>query len=318
MASYASRFLSVLVAASFLSMLPVSICAQAGGSAESGGAGTPLVKTFDGARAVAVFKNYCSACHVWSNSWDELVKSGHVLPGDPEGSSALKAIENGSMPADGRQLLEDEKKLLRDWIASGASKPPAIAEAPGSAAQPLPGSQTFLGFPDKESFHRVSGWTGGGLLLAAGIVGAIHAYDLHATAHAWRDANYPGLDDFDSSICGPYITNVLYPSANSQALRWTHVGLLAAGESLYIANALTGVDFMGHNPNPSTKSQLHRYAFFLHAGLMMAQGVMGYFTTEALRTGDHETFTNLLVAHGVIGLTIPVIILGTGTAMSLK
>jgi hypothetical protein len=43
--------------------------------------------------------------------------------------------------------------------------------------------------------------------------------------------------------------------------------------------------------------------------------VMGYFSSQALSTGNHELFHNLLIAHAGVGIAIPVIILGAGTIM---
>lgn len=184
-----------------------------------------------------------------------------------------------------------------------------------SAATAQPARQGFLGFPSKEAFHRFSGWTAGGTLLAAGIVGAVHAYDMMSAAHAYRDSL--GIDEFDPAICPGEIAAV-YGDPTQQALRWTHVGLLATGETFYIMNAITGVGFTSPLPPGWSKAKIHRYAFFLHAGLMAAEGVMGYFSSDALQRGDHETFRVLLVAHAGVGLAVPLVILTAGAIMDPK
>jgi len=51
---------------------------------------------------------------------------------------------------------------------------------------------------------------------------------------------------------------------------------------------------------------------------MAAEGVLGYFSSDALQRGDHEAFMGLLEAHAVIGFTIPAVILGAGAIMSSK
>jgi hypothetical protein len=182
-----------------------------------------------------------------------------------------------------------------------------------SAATQAP--KKFLGFNDKESFHRFSGWMSGGFLLASGIVGAAHAYGMMETAHEYRDA-LPGMgDEFDSALCLAEIQKV-YDDPTQQALRWTHVGLLAAGETFYLANAFTGTSFMGPLPPGWTKARIHRYAFFVHAGLMIGEGILGILSTDALQRGDHEMFTGLLAAHAGLGIAIPVIVLGSGAVMS--
>jgi hypothetical protein len=188
----------------------------------------------------------------------------------------------------------------------------ASTDAVSSATTQPEASKPFLGFKSKEAFHRFSGWTAGGTLLAAGIVGAVHAYDMMSAAHTYRDSL--GIEEFDPALC-PAEISAVYGDSTEQALRWTHVSLLAAGESFYLANAITGVGFIGPLPPGWSKAKLHRYAFFLHAGLMAAEGVMGYFSSEALQRGDHDTFHVLLVAHASVGIAIPVVILAAGAIM---
>ena len=48
---------------------------------------------------------------------------------------------------------------------------------------------------------------------------------------------------------------------------------------------------------------------------MVAEGVMGFLSSDALRRGDHDTFHILLQAHAVVGIAIPLVILGAGTIM---
>jgi hypothetical protein len=211
-------------------------------------------------------------------------------------SSALLSAQGTPIPA--------------TFAADGTDSPDAVA----SASTPAPSSR-FLGFQSKESFHRFSGWASGGLLLAAGVVGGIHVYDMMSKAHDYRDANH--IDEFDTAQCIAEI-NAVYNEPTEQALRWTHVGLLAAGETFYFANALTGVSLMAPLEPGWNKARIHRYAFFVHAGLMAAEGVLGYFSSDALQRGDHEAFMGLLEAHAVIGFTIPAVILGAGAIMSSK
>jgi hypothetical protein len=182
-----------------------------------------------------------------------------------------------------------------------------------SSASKAPSPSGFLGFKDKEGFHRFSGWMSGGLLLASGIVGAAHAVGMMETAHEYRDSL--GIDEYETGLCRAEIAAV-YDDPTQQALRWTHVGLLAAGETFYLANALTGVDFMAPLPPGWSKSKIHRYAFFVHAGLMVAEGVLGFLSSDALQRGDHEAFAGLLAAHAGIGIAIPLAILGAGAIMA--
>jgi hypothetical protein len=78
---------------------------------------------------------------------------------------------------------------------------------------------------------------------------------------------------------------------------------------------LTGAEFMGPLPPGWSRAKIHRYAFFLHAGLMVTEGILGFLSTDALGRGDHETFTGLLAVHAGIGIAIPLTILGAGAIM---
>jgi hypothetical protein len=297
----------------------VAIIALAAAAAASAAWGTAIPKNIDPGRAPAVFKANCSSCHDWAASYDTIVATV-VVPGKPEESPAWQMISQDAMPPTGPLGAEDRAIILA-WIEAGAPQPapagasPAVTDPTASASAQARPSAGFLGFSDKEAFHRFSGWASGGILLAAGIVGAVHAYDMMSTAHAYRDSFPEGsLNDGSSPICVNEIAAV-WGSSTEQTLRWTHVGLLATGSSFYVANALTGASFMGKLPPGWSKARIHRYAFFTHAALMVSEAVMGYLSSEALRRGDHETFASLLEAHAVVGIAIPVVILGAGTIM---
>lgn len=193
--------------------------------------------------------------------------------------------------------------------APDASSPDAVSAATGQE----PGG-SFLGFPSKTAFHKFAGWTSGGLLLAAGVVGGIRAYDLMSSGHEYRDAQGITEEEQIGALCSGEISS-LWSDSTGQALRWTHVGLLAAGESLYLANAVTGVGFMEPLEPGLSSRKIHRYAFFCHAFLMASEAVLGFFTTDALRRGDHEAVAKLGIAHASVGFAIPLVILGAGAVM---
>jgi hypothetical protein len=291
--------------------------------------GTAIPKKLDIGRAPALLAANCSPCHDWAKSYESII-AAVIAPGRPDESPAWRMISQDAMPPTGA-LGGDDKALILAWIEAGAPAPGQGAESgaagsgtaaagAGTGAAGAGGRQpsaSFLGFANKEAFHRFSGWSSGGILLAAGLVGAAHAYGMWSTAHAWRDAHYPNLDEFSPATCQAEVAAV-YNDPTQQALGWTHVGLLAAGGTFYIANAVTGSSFMGKLGPGWSKAKIHRYAFFVHAGLMVSEAVMGYFTTQALSRGDHDTFHSLLIAHAGVGLAIPVIILGAGSIMDPK
>jgi hypothetical protein len=100
------------------------------------------------------------------------------------------------------------------------------------------------------------------------------------------------------------------------ALRWTHVGLLAAGETLYLANAVTGLGMLTPDRPGLTPQDLHRYAFFTHGALMIAELIMGFLTTSVLESGTHEQVAAFGIVHSAIGLAIPVVVIASGIAIN--
>lgn len=170
-------------------------------------------------------------------------------------------------------------------------------------------SPSILDFPGKVEYHMTAGWVSTGLLFAAGAVGAARALDLMARGHKIRDTLGIGEED-DPAIAGALAD--LY--ADGQALRWLHVGLLAAGEALYLGNAVTGLSMKLPLGERSRRADIHLTAFFVHAGLMGGQIILGVLTSDALKRGDHEAHLGLTLAHAAIGVAIPIAMAGAGLA----
>jgi len=207
--------------------------------------------------------------------------------------------------------LHSQETPIPTTFAAGDA--PSQTVDAGSSATPPESSQGILGFKSKVGFHKFSGWMSAGLLLAAGVVGGIHALSMKSEAHAWRDAH--DIHEYDTGDCVDEIEHV-WNDPGQQALRWTHVGLLAAGETFYLANAFTGTSLMAPLAPGWNKPRIHRYAFFVHATLMVAEGVLGFMTSDALKRGDHGQMMDLLTAHAAIGIAIPLVIIGSGAIMS--
>jgi hypothetical protein len=137
-------------------------------------------------------------------------------------------------------------------------------------------------------------------------VGGIHILNMREAAHDIRDAY--DLEE-ESAACRAAMADAWRGDA---ALRWVHVGLLGAGELLYLTDAFTGLSMLTPDRPGLTKQDIHRYAFFTHAALMAAEIVMGFVTTEALKRGEHEMVIAMGAAHTAVGLAIPAVILGAG------
>lgn len=284
--------------------------------------GTPLPQTPDPAKAVAVFAAYCAKCHGWASAYADIVAEDRIVPGKPEESRLLTVIQSGYMPPAPPAPKPAEIETLRAWIAAGAPGPDAtsgatdaVSAATAQGAGGASGSDRFLGFRSKTAYHRAAGWTSAGLLLAAGVVGAVRAYDLMSAGHDYRDFIGMTEEDEIDQRCYDEISALW---SDNQALRWTHVSLLVAGESLYLGNAITGMSMARKAvPGRISKSDIHRYAFFTHAALMASEIVMGLFTTNALSQGDHETVRSLGIAHAAVGLAIPLVMIGAGIVIEL-
>jgi hypothetical protein len=185
------------------------------------------------------------------------------------------------------------------------------ATQPGQAEAPF-NPPRFLGKSVPVASHAITGFCSGALFTAAGIVGAIRFLDMESAAHVFRDgAGVENEGDIDGE-CAAVIRNTW---SNGQWLRWLHVGLLSSGEAFYLYDALTGMSMMKPGASPLSPGRLHRAAFFVHAGLMAAEIVLGFLTTDALSRGDHELMIGLDAAHTVIGIAIPALIIGSGIAI---
>jgi hypothetical protein len=268
-----------------------------------------------------ILQDNCSACHDWAGSFQGITDPARVTPGSPEKSRLYTMVASDEMPMGGEPLPVTQKNLLLAWIAAGATESeaplaltlPESSEA-GAAVAPLPAPEpTPARRFNKLKFHQVSGFTSASLFLAAGAIGVVQFGTLISASHAYRDAN--GIDENDiSSQCADYIID-LWNDPEHLALRWTHVGLLSAGEGFYLYNTVTGIGMLSKERPGLSAQDLHRYAFFTHASLMLAQIILGVFTTEVLSRGDHWSIIGLGVAHTAVGFTIPLVMIGSGVAV---
>ena len=188
-------------------------------------------------------------------------------------------------------------------LASAAGAQEAVS-GPSKTVNP-----SILDFPGKVEYHMTAGWVSTGLLFAAGAVGAARALDLMARGHKIR--NTLGIDEEDDPAIAGALAD-LY--ADGQTLRWIHVGLLAAGEALYLGNAVTGLSMKLPLGERSRRADIHLTVFFVHAGLMAGEAILGALTSDALRRGDHEAHLGLALAHAAIGVAIPIVMAGAGLA----
>lgn len=199
-------------------------------------------------------------------------------------------------------------------VLSGAwSQDAVVAPSDSTSAASKTAPSGFLDFPGKLNYHMVTGWTSTGLLFAAGAVGAARALDLMDRGHEIREAQC--IDDEDDPAIRPWLTDLW---KDGQTLRWLHVGLLVAGETLYLGDAVTGLSMKIPAGERTLRSDIHFGAFLTHATLMASEVVLGFLTTEALKQGNHEAHIGLTTAHAAIGVAIPLVMAGAGLATSIN
>jgi hypothetical protein len=236
-----------------------------------------------------------------------------VIGGDPDRSLLWQKIADDSMPQSGDKLSPQEKSFLRGWISADAPETTDTVSGttPSGGAGPGQGktapSAGFLFFPSTTAFHETTGFTSTAFFLAAGALGVVRYLSMKDAAHpngATEDGEGTGEGDYGAM-------RTIW--ASGQNLRWWHVGLVAAGETLYLGDAITGLMMLTKRTSGTVgKNDIHRYAFFTHAALMAAQIVLGFMETDALSRGAHDESIIYTGAHAVIGVVIPGVMLYAG------
>ena len=109
------------------------------------------------------------------------------------------------------------------------------------------------------------------------MLGVWHFVNMMNAGHQLRDAN--GWTEGRPGIRPRGLVERAWGSDSN--LRWWHVGFIVAGETLYLGDAITGISMMTpHQPGKLSKHDIHRYAFFVHAALMVAQVGLGFAETS--------------------------------------
>jgi len=193
----------------------------------------------------------------------------------------------------------------------------AAEETPPPADTVSAATEAGAGAPDPNVFgltvpldsHRILGYASGGILLASGVLGVVRYFDLKTRSHAYR------TDDELEDECSDVIKYVW--GSDGQILRWGHVGTLVLGESLYLYDALTGISIIAPPGKGTAEGALHRNAFFLHAGMMVGEIILGFLTTDALSRGAHDQINLYGAIHAGLGVAIPTVIIGSGLMVDL-
>jgi hypothetical protein len=260
-----------------------------------------------------IFTNNCIACHSWPSSYKKTISPEWIVPFQPEESQVYLMVKDDTMPMSDKKLTPEEKDLVRIWIENGAtdSNTPIIDSSSKSGStneqNPVPeGGTQETPLPLTIQLHPISGFTSTGLFFAAGIVSTVHFLSIMNQGHALEESGIANESNRGAIMMS------LWNDPNQQTLRWWHVGLLATGEAFYLYNAVSGIGMWSKDRPGFTREKTHRWLFFLHGTLMVAQIALGFFETYALQYGSHDQHVGVGVAHAVIGFTIPTVMLIAG------
>jgi hypothetical protein len=189
-------------------------------------------------------------------------------------------------------------------------------------AQELSFEEEYNRFMDRGykaiKIHKALAFTTGGLLLASGAVGAWHFWDMYQKGHFYRDSL-----GYNEDLTNPAVqtewTRKTWLESHSQTMRVIHGALIASSVITYTATATIELAMprMIKNDAPFSSVNVHRYLFYLHAGMMAANCILGFTESKALSDGNHELVQGLGIAHMVIGFSAPVVMMISGITYKL-
>jgi hypothetical protein len=202
-------------------------------------------------------------------------------------------------------------------VTIGTLAIPALTDTGEESAEAM--NERFLQRQYKAvKIHKALAFTTGGLLLAGGAVGAIHFLDMYNRGHKYRDSIGFTEESGNTALQDEWIRRD-WRSSRSQTYRILHGALISASVISYTVTATIELTMprMSRNPSLYSNTHLHKYLFLLHASLMAANMGLGFAESHALSQGNHELVQGLGIAHMVIGVAAPVVMVGSGLAFKL-
>lgn len=161
--------------------------------------------------------------------------------------------------------------------------------------------------------HRTLAFTTGGLLLAADAMGIYHFLSMQQQGHDYRDKIGFGENNGNETIRSNEIQSV-WQNSQSQSERVLHGALIAASVISYVSTATIELTLprMDDDSSRFSKPNIHRKIFYCHAALMLANIGLGFAESYALSKGNHNQVQGLGIAHMVVGIAAPVVMIGSG------
>lgn len=155
-------------------------------------------------------------------------------------------------------------------------------------------------------------------MLAVDCVGLYHFLEMVNRGHEIRDRI--GFTEESADLI-PQTNGIkeVWSQSASQNERTIHGVLVAASMVAYTATATIELTLprMSTSTSPLSNTHLHKYAFWLHAGLMAANVLLGFAESNALSAGNHDLVQGLGIAHLVVGFSVPVVMVGAGMLYKL-
>lgn len=168
--------------------------------------------------------------------------------------------------------------------------------------------------------HKAFAFASAGFLLAGDALGTYHFFDLRNKGHDYCDQHSGGVDEdrIADSIYSDGIQSAWYDS-ESQLFRVLHGGAIALGAICYTATASIELTTprWSRDKRPFSAVNDHKYLFFLHAGLMLANIALGFVESYALSEGNHDLVQGVGIAHMVVGFALPVVMTASGIVYKL-
>jgi hypothetical protein len=170
------------------------------------------------------------------------------------------------------------------------------------------------------SVHKAFAFVTAGALLAADALGAYHFRSLMSDGHDYCEtvSGRTDEDKIDPSVYKEGIQQA-WRSTDSQLFRVLHGSTVALGSISYTATATMELTMprMSEDNRPISSVNIHRYLFYFHAGLMLANIGLGFLESHALSQGNHDLVRGAGIAHMVVGFALPVVITTSGIVYKL-
>ncbi len=204
-------------------------------------------------------------------------------------------------------------------MASAQAMEPASATTAGTESDCETRLDTFTSRQYRAiKVHKACAFTTAGLVLAVDGMGLYHFLRMKSRGHEIRDSLGYTEANYDPAVQAEQLQRV-WRESESQTERVIHGGLVALAMVSYTTTATIELTMPRTrvSTTPVSKTRLHKYLFWVHAGLMAANVGLGFLESYSLSTGDHAAVQAAGIAHLVVGFSVPVVMVASGLVYKL-